>query len=45
MIPFYGGRDLTNVVFSMHMMPMFHGMGMGLMLWTVSIDSSLRCYG
>ena len=44
MIPFYGERDLTNVVFSMHMMPMFHGMGMGLMLWTVGVNPhNSRC--
>ncbi|KZT66300.1 acetyl-CoA synthetase-like protein [Daedalea quercina L-15889] len=36
MIPFYGEQDLTGIVFSMHMMPMFHGMGMALMLWTAS---------
>ena len=39
MIPYYGEQDLNGIVFSMHMMPMFHGMGMALMLWTVRMTS------
>ncbi|PBL02838.1 acetyl-CoA synthetase-like protein [Armillaria gallica] len=36
LIPWFGGRDLCNVVFSLHVMPMYHGMGVLQLCWTAS---------
>ncbi|TFK38857.1 hypothetical protein BDQ12DRAFT_629926 [Crucibulum laeve] len=36
LIPYFGDRDLTGVVFSLHTMPMFHGMGVLQLGWTAS---------
>ncbi|EIW79977.1 acetyl-CoA synthetase-like protein [Coniophora puteana RWD-64-598 SS2] len=36
LIPFFGGRDLTGVVFSLHTMPMFHGMGVLQVCWAAA---------
>ncbi|KAF8216298.1 hypothetical protein K438DRAFT_1796975 [Mycena galopus ATCC 62051] len=36
LIPWFGGRDLTNQVLSLHSMPMFHGMGLMQILWSAS---------
>ncbi|KAK0461852.1 uncharacterized protein EV420DRAFT_1665230 [Desarmillaria tabescens] len=36
LIPWFGGRDLCNVVFSLHVMPMYHGMGVLQLFWTAS---------
>ncbi|KAF9471438.1 acetyl-CoA synthetase-like protein [Pholiota conissans] len=36
LIPFFGERDLTNQVFSLHSMPMYHGMGILQLCWTAS---------
>ncbi|KAJ7185924.1 hypothetical protein C8R46DRAFT_388493 [Mycena filopes] len=36
LIPWFGGRDLTGQVFSLHSMPMYHGMGVLQMMWSAS---------
>ncbi|KAF8200271.1 hypothetical protein BJ912DRAFT_921743 [Pholiota molesta] len=36
LIPYFGGRDLTNQIFSLHTMPMYHGMGVLQCCWTAS---------
>ncbi|KAL6306740.1 hypothetical protein BKA93DRAFT_894740 [Sparassis latifolia] len=36
LIPWFGGRDLTNQVLSLHAMPMYHGMGLLQLSWTAS---------
>ncbi|KAH7912698.1 hypothetical protein BJ138DRAFT_1083028 [Hygrophoropsis aurantiaca] len=36
LVPWFGERDLTGKVFSVHTMPMYHGMGMLQTLWTAS---------
>ncbi|KAH9934352.1 uncharacterized protein B0H18DRAFT_556620 [Fomitopsis serialis] len=36
LIPWFGERDLTGQVFSLHTMPMFHGMGVLQLCWTAS---------
>ncbi|PPR02158.1 hypothetical protein CVT26_012119 [Gymnopilus dilepis] len=36
LIPYFGERDLTGVVFSLHTMPMYHGMGILQLCWTPS---------
>lgn len=35
LIPYFGERDLTNVILSLHSMPMYHGMGVLQCCWTV----------
>ncbi|EPS94433.1 hypothetical protein FOMPIDRAFT_1038850 [Fomitopsis schrenkii] len=32
----FGERDLTDKVFSLHAIPMFHGMGIAMLAWTAS---------
>ncbi|KAF8890512.1 hypothetical protein CPB84DRAFT_1784727 [Gymnopilus junonius] len=34
--PFFGGRDLTGVVFSWHSVPMYHGMGIMQACWSAA---------
>ncbi|KAF9556254.1 acetyl-CoA synthetase-like protein [Agrocybe pediades] len=34
--PYFGERDLTGVVWSLHVMPMYHGMGIMQICWTAS---------
>ncbi|KAK0463970.1 uncharacterized protein EV420DRAFT_1638889 [Desarmillaria tabescens] len=36
LIPCFGERDLCNVLFSFHVVPMYHGMGVLQLLWTAS---------
>ncbi|KAF7355647.1 Acetyl-CoA synthetase-like protein [Mycena sanguinolenta] len=36
LIPWFGERDLTNQVLSMHSMPMYHGMGFTQTVWAAS---------
>ncbi|KAF8213914.1 hypothetical protein K438DRAFT_2148714 [Mycena galopus ATCC 62051] len=36
LIPWFGERDLTNQVLSLHSMPMYHGMGFTQMVWSAS---------
>ncbi|KAF8161947.1 hypothetical protein K438DRAFT_1909851 [Mycena galopus ATCC 62051] len=36
LIPWFGGRDLTNQVLSLHSMPMYHGMGILQTMWSAS---------
>ncbi|KZT01340.1 acetyl-CoA synthetase-like protein [Laetiporus sulphureus 93-53] len=36
LIPYFGERDLTDQVFSLHVMPMYHGMGILQLCWTAS---------
>ncbi|KAF8200278.1 hypothetical protein BJ912DRAFT_1020035 [Pholiota molesta] len=36
LIPYFGERDLTNQVFSLHTAPMYHGMGVFQCCWTAS---------
>lgn len=33
----FGERDLTDKVFSLHAIPMFHGMGIAMLAWTVRL--------
>lgn len=37
LIPWFGERDLTGVVWSLHTMPMYHGMGVLQLYWAVRI--------
>ncbi|KAF8890513.1 hypothetical protein CPB84DRAFT_1849102 [Gymnopilus junonius] len=34
--PFFGGRDITNLVFSWHAVPMYHGMGLIQTCWAAA---------
>lgn len=36
LIPWFGERDLTDQVLSLHVMPMYHGMGVIQSCWAVS---------
>ncbi|KAK0483762.1 hypothetical protein IW261DRAFT_1332931 [Armillaria novae-zelandiae] len=36
LIPWFGERDLCGLLFSFHVMPMYHGMGVLQLLWTAS---------
>ncbi|EIW79995.1 acetyl-CoA synthetase-like protein [Coniophora puteana RWD-64-598 SS2] len=36
LIPFFGGRDLTGEIFSLHTMPMYHGMGVLQICWAAA---------
>ncbi|KAG7447913.1 acetyl-CoA synthetase-like protein [Guyanagaster necrorhizus] len=36
LVPWFGERDLCDVLFSLHVMPMYHGMGVLQLLWTAS---------
>ncbi|KAJ6629893.1 hypothetical protein B0H10DRAFT_1775629 [Mycena sp. CBHHK59/15] len=36
LIPWFGGRELTDQVFSLHGMPMYHGMGVLQTFWSAS---------
>ncbi|OBZ73545.1 hypothetical protein A0H81_05885 [Grifola frondosa] len=36
LIPWFGERDLTDQIFSLHVMPMYHGMGVLQLCWTAS---------
>ncbi|PCH43993.1 acetyl-CoA synthetase-like protein, partial [Wolfiporia cocos MD-104 SS10] len=36
LIPWFGERDLTDKVFSLHVMPFYHGMGVLQLSWTAS---------
>ncbi|KAK0491291.1 hypothetical protein IW261DRAFT_1547429 [Armillaria novae-zelandiae] len=36
LIPWFGERDLCDVVFSLHVMPMYHGMGVLQLCWMAS---------
>ncbi|KAJ6583069.1 hypothetical protein DFH09DRAFT_978909 [Mycena vulgaris] len=36
LIPWFGERDLTDQVFSLHSMPMYHGMGVLQTLWSAA---------
>lgn len=38
LIPWFGERDLTDQVFSLHTMPMYHGMGVLQLCWTVRLS-------
>ncbi|THV07008.1 acetyl-CoA synthetase-like protein [Dendrothele bispora CBS 962.96] len=35
-IPWFGGQDLTDQIWSLHVMPMYHGMGVLQLCWTAS---------
>ncbi|KAF5371569.1 hypothetical protein D9758_003563 [Tetrapyrgos nigripes] len=35
-IPWFGGQDLTDQVWSLHVMPMYHGMGVLQLCWAAS---------
>ncbi|PCH42382.1 acetyl-CoA synthetase-like protein [Wolfiporia cocos MD-104 SS10] len=39
-MPWYGERDLTGSIFSAHMSPMYHGMGLLNVLWTASMGTT-----
>ncbi|KAF9012818.1 acetyl-CoA synthetase-like protein [Hymenopellis radicata] len=36
MIPWYSGQDMCDMVLSLHVMPMYHGMGILQLSWTAS---------
>ncbi|KAH9840963.1 uncharacterized protein C8Q71DRAFT_854811 [Rhodofomes roseus] len=42
--PYFAGRDLADKVFSMHVMPMFHGMGVCLVGWAASCGLVLSAF-
>ncbi|KAJ6458386.1 hypothetical protein C8R47DRAFT_1203181 [Mycena vitilis] len=41
LIPWFGERDLTDQIVSLHSMPMYHGMGILQTFWTASLDLSI----
>ncbi|KAJ7325472.1 hypothetical protein DFH08DRAFT_886685 [Mycena albidolilacea] len=44
LIPWFGGRDLTDQVLSLHSMPMYHGMGILQTLWSASSGLVLSAF-
>lgn len=40
---FYGDLDLTGLRLACHSLPMFHGMGLSLIIWTVSSIWLVTC--
>ncbi|KAF8990609.1 hypothetical protein BDQ17DRAFT_1433645 [Cyathus striatus] len=44
LIPYFGEQDLTDVVWSIHTMPMYHGMGVLQTCWTASSGSVLSAF-
>ncbi|KAJ6472708.1 hypothetical protein C8R47DRAFT_1295530, partial [Mycena vitilis] len=44
LIPWFGERDLTDTVLSLHSMPMYHGMGILQMFWSASCGSVLSAF-
>ncbi|KAK0216122.1 hypothetical protein IW262DRAFT_1449678 [Armillaria fumosa] len=36
LIPWFGERDLCNILFAVHVMPMYHGLGITQLCWTAS---------
>ncbi|PBK69900.1 hypothetical protein ARMSODRAFT_974971 [Armillaria solidipes] len=36
LVPWFGGRDLCDVVFAVHSLPVYHSMGISQFLWAVS---------
>ncbi|EPS94264.1 hypothetical protein FOMPIDRAFT_1055251 [Fomitopsis schrenkii] len=40
----FGERDLTDKVFSLHAIPIFHGMGIAMLAWTVSCGVVLSTF-
>ncbi|KAJ7930505.1 hypothetical protein B0H13DRAFT_2532734 [Mycena leptocephala] len=43
-IPWFGGRDLSNRVLSLHSMPMYHGMGILQTYWSASCGLVLSAF-
>lgn len=41
-IPWHGGRDLCGTIVSAHAVPVFHGMGLGLLMYMVRPCQTLR---
>ncbi|KAJ7655842.1 hypothetical protein DFH06DRAFT_992336 [Mycena polygramma] len=44
LIPWFGERDLTDTVLSLHSMPMYHGMGILQMFWSAACGSVLSAF-
>ncbi|KAF7352571.1 Acetyl-CoA synthetase-like protein [Mycena venus] len=44
LIPWFGERDLTNQVLSLHSMPMYHGMGFTQTVWSASCGLVLSAF-
>ncbi|EPQ59006.1 acetyl-CoA synthetase-like protein [Gloeophyllum trabeum ATCC 11539] len=44
LIPWFGERDLTNQVWSLHAMPMYHGMGACQIFWTATTGHVLAYF-
>ncbi|KAJ7769931.1 hypothetical protein B0H16DRAFT_1516867 [Mycena metata] len=44
LIPWFGGRDLTGQIFSLHSMPMYHGMGIFQMFWSAACGLVLSAF-
>ncbi|KAF8878687.1 hypothetical protein CPB84DRAFT_1793984, partial [Gymnopilus junonius] len=44
LIPYFGQRDLTDVVFSLHTIPMYHSMGVFQLSWTLSCGLVLSTF-
>ncbi|KAJ7819956.1 hypothetical protein B0H14DRAFT_3089317 [Mycena olivaceomarginata] len=44
LIPWFGERDLTNQVLSLHSMPLYHGMGFTQTMWSASCGLVLSAF-
>ncbi|SJL11225.1 uncharacterized protein ARMOST_14628 [Armillaria ostoyae] len=42
--PWFGGRDLCDVLFAVHAMPMYHGLGITQLCWTASSGSVVGAF-
>ncbi|EIW80018.1 acetyl-CoA synthetase-like protein [Coniophora puteana RWD-64-598 SS2] len=44
LIPFFGDHDLTGKVFSLHTVPMYHGMGFNQLLWAAGCGLTISAF-
>ncbi|KAF8990836.1 hypothetical protein BDQ17DRAFT_1433510 [Cyathus striatus] len=44
LIPYFGEQDMTDVVWSIHTMPMYHGIGVFQTCWTASSGSVMAAF-
>ncbi|KAJ4476520.1 hypothetical protein C8R41DRAFT_845764 [Lentinula lateritia] len=44
LIPWFGSQDLCDKIFSLHVMPMYHGMGILQLCWTASCGLVLAAF-
>ncbi|KIJ41947.1 hypothetical protein M422DRAFT_229444 [Sphaerobolus stellatus SS14] len=44
LIPYFGERDQTDLVWSIHTIPMFHGMGILQLCWTASTGTVMAAF-